>query len=227
MDNLNLYDFNVDYGNFDPAEITTDETINAVLIVDVSPSVAAYVKDMNAAFRDFLHEMQKSHVADRLMVSIIEFNEKTIVRSGFQPVSAIDAMHISFRPCGSGTALFDAVLSGITNAINYRGNLRNSGVNCNTLVFIITDGDDNSSVNPAAKVKGMMDDIIKEEKNAFSFESILFGVGNDADFEYAQKDMGIRHLARIGNTGKEIRKMIGFISASISKSSGVNARVVF
>lgn len=227
MDNLNLHDFNIDFGNFDPGEISTDETINAVLIVDVSPSVAAYVKDMNTAFKDFLEEMQKSHVAEKLMVSIIEFNEKTIVRSGFQPVSSIDPAAISFRPCGSGTALYDAVFTGITNALNYRTNLENSGVNCNTLIFIITDGEDNSSGNKAVKVRKVLDDTLKGEKNAFSFESILFGVGNDADFEKAQKDMGIRHLAKIGNSGKEIRKMIGFISASISKSSGTNAQVVF
>ncbi|MBN2610033.1 MAG: VWA domain-containing protein [Bacteroidales bacterium] len=227
MDNLNLHDFNIDFGNFDPGEISSDETINAVLIVDVSPSVAAYVKDMNTAFKDFLEEMQKSHVAEKLMVSIIEFNEKTIVRSGFQPVSSIDPAAILFRPCGSGTALYDAVLAGITNALNYRTNLENSGVNCNTLIFIITDGEDNSSGNQAAKVRKVLDDTLKGEKNAFSFESILFGVGNDADFEKAQKDMGIRHLAKIGNSGKEIRKMIGFISASISKSSGTNVQVVF
>lgn len=227
MENYNLPDFNIDFGNFDPQEISSDETINAVLIVDVSPSVDSYINDLNAAFKDFIEEMQRSHVAEKLMVSIIEFNEKINVLSGFQPVSSIDTKKIVFRPCGSGTALYDAVLSGITNAVNYRTNLENSGVNCKTLIFTITDGGDNSSRNNAAKVKNALEDILKDEKNSFSFESILFGVGNDADFENAQKGMGIKHLARIGNTGKEIRKMIGFISASISKSSGANAQVVF
>jgi len=31
--------------------------------------------------------------------------------------------------------------------------------------------------------------------------------------------MGFQHLAKVGNTGKEIKKMINFISSSISKSS--------
>ncbi len=79
----------------------------------------------------------------------------------------------------------------------------------------------------AAEVKNLIDGILKEEKNAFSFESILFGVGNDADFESAQRLMGIKHLAKIGQTGKEIRKMIGFISASISRSSGASVQVMF
>jgi uncharacterized protein YegL len=227
MDNINLPDFNIDFGNFDPQDITSDETINATLIVDVSPSVSNYVNELNAAFKDFLEEMQQSHVSEKLIVSVLEFNDTIYVRSGFQPVYAIDLNKVSFRPCGSGTALFDAVLSGISNAVNYRSNLENSGVNCKTLIFVITDGEDNSSQNTANKVKSVLDAIMKEEKNAFNFETILFGVGNDTSFEKAQKDMGIKNLARIGNSGKEIRKMIGFISASISMSSAGSARIVF
>lgn len=227
MDNLNLPDFNIDFGNFDPHDICSDETINAVLIVDVSPSVDRYINELNNAFRDFLDEMQRSHVAEKLMVSVIEFNDTIQVRSGFQPVATIDLNQITFRPCGLGTALYDAVLSGITNAVSYRQNLENSGVNCKTLVFIITDGDDNSSSHNAAGVKRVLHTIMESEKNTFSFETILFGVGNDAQFEQAQKDMGIPHLARIGNSAKEIRKMIGFISASISKSSTGAMHVAF
>ncbi len=227
MDNFNLPDFNIDFGNFDPQDISSDETINAVLIVDVSPSVSTYINELNDAFKDFLEEMQRSHVAEKLMVSIIEFNDTINVRTGFQPVNSIDLNKITFRPCGSGTALFDAVLYGITNAVNYRTNLENSGVNCKTLIFTITDGEDNFSHNGAKKVKDILKAIMQGEKNEFSFETILFGVGNNASFEYAQKEMGIKHLARIGNSSKEIRKMIGFISASISKSSTGATQVVF
>jgi uncharacterized protein YegL len=227
MDNFNLPDFNIDFGNFDPQEITSDETINAVLIVDISPSVDIYIKELNDAFKEFLEEMQRSHVAEKLMVSIIEFNDKINVRTGFQPISSIDLRKMKFTPCGGGTALYDAVLYGLTNAVNYRTNLENSGVNCKTLIFTITDGEDNSSQNIAAIVKNGLDAILKEEKNAFNFETILFGVGKDSNFAAAQKEMGIKHLAQIGNSGKEIRKMIGFISASISQSSSANSPVVF
>jgi len=227
MENLNLPDFNIDFGNFDPQEITSDETINAVLIVDVSPSVNSYIKELNTAFQEFVEEMQRSHIAEKLMVSIIEFNESSTVRNGFQPIATIQPANINFRPCGSGTALFDAVFMGIANAVSYRTNLENSGVNCKTLIFVITDGEDNSSKTRASEIKDNLDKIIKVEKSAFSFETILFGVGNDSGFEKAKQNMGLKHLARIGNTGKEIRKMIGFISASISKSSIGAAPVSF
>ena len=55
-----------------------------------------------------------------------------------------------------------------------------------------------------------------------SFTTILFGVVNANIFEQAQKDMGIQHLAKVGTSGDEIRKMINFISQSISKTANNN-----
>lgn len=227
MDDFNLPDFNIDFGNFDPLEITSDEIINAIFLVDIFPSVESYIHELNNAFKEFLEEMQRSHIAEKLMVSIIEFNDKVTVRTDFQPVNSIDLKKMKFTPCGYGAALYDAVLYGLTNAVNYRANLENSGVNCKTLIFTITNGEDNASKNSAAIVKNGLDVILNEEKNAFNFEKILFGVGNDLNFEATQKELGIKCLAQIGNPGKEIRKMIGFISASISQSSSANNQVVF
>lgn len=215
-------DLNLSFNNFDPDKIQVEETINAVFVVDISPSIYSYSSDLNATFNDFIQTMQQSHVHDRLFVSIVEFNDKVKVKSGFQPI--IGVPQTTFIPSGHGTALFDAVAVGIKNAIEYRENLENTGINVKTLVFVITDGEDNSSQRgAAAAIKTTLDNIAKDEASAFSFTSILFGVGNDARFEDAQKQMGIPLLAKVGNTGAEIKKMINFISSSISKSgNGTN-----
>jgi uncharacterized protein YegL len=211
-------DFNLDFANFNPEDIEVDETINAVFVVDTSYSVSNYVKDLNMAFNDFTQSMQKSHIADKLFVSIIEFTEKVTVTSGFRPVASIPAMDFSKR-LGGWTSLYDASLTGIKNALAYRENLENSGVETKTLLFIITDGEDNSSKNPPSKVKAIINKLKKDEHSAFSFTSVLFGLGDQANFEKAQKEMGIEHLAKIGTSGQEIKKMIGFISQSISSVS--------
>ena len=112
------------------------------------------------------------------------------------------------------TAASTAVLD-----LDYRENLENSGVETKTLLFVVTDGEDNSSKNPPSKVKNIISKLKMEEKSAFSFTSVLFGLGNQANFEKAQKDMGIEHLAKIGTSGDEIKRMIGFISQSISSVS--------
>ncbi|MEN8123199.1 MAG: VWA domain-containing protein [Bacteroidota bacterium] len=217
----NTYDdlnFNLDFANFNPEEIEVDETINAVFIIDTSYSVQTYINELNQAFNEFTETMQQSHIADKLFVSVIEFNDKINVTSGFRPVASIPTMDFSKR-IGGATALYDAVYSGLRNAMDYRENLENSGVETKTLLYVITDGEDNSSQNPPHVVKRLIDDLNSEERSAFSFSSVLFGVGTQANFEQAQKDMGIEHLAQIGTSGDEIKKMIGFISQSISSVS--------
>jgi len=216
--NIDDVNFNLDFGNFNPDDIQTDETINAVFIIDTSYSVQSYVKVLNSAFNDFTHTMQKSHIAERLFVSIIEFNDKISVTSGFQPIANIKQADFS-KKIGGSTALYDAVLTGMKNAVDYRTNLENSGVECKTLMFVITDGEDNNSKNPPRSVKKMITDLKNDERSAFSFTSILFGVGDQANFSHAQQEMGIEHLAKIGTSGDEMKKMIGFISQSISSVS--------
>lgn len=221
---LDDVDFNLTFNNFDPNEIQVDETINAVFVIDVSPSINAYVQHLNHAFNDFVTTMQKSHVADKLLVSLIEFNEKVKIRNGFQPITQLNP--IQFTPSGGGTALYDATLKGLENAIQYRTNLEASGVLTKTLLFVITDGEDNSSKSLAKRVKAEMETVISKEQNAFSFVSILFGVGNATSFQKAQQEMGIQYLAQVGTSGDEIKRMIGFISQSISKTAN-NMQIVF
>lgn len=214
---------NYDYGyaNFNPADVEVAETINAVFVVDTSSSVMSYGDELNKAINEFTARMQKSHAAPNLFVSIVEFNDQVHVTSGFRPISEIKPIDLIPR-IGGTTALYRACHDALKNAIDYRKDLENSGVNCKTLLFVITDGEDNASgAVKASDVKTQIDELLKEERNFFSFESILFGVGTDANFEKAQKEMGIKHLAKVGTTADEIRKMINFISSSItSVSSG-------
>lgn len=213
------YDYN--FGNFNPADVEVAETINAVFVVDTSSSVFSYGQELNNAINEFTARMQKSHAAPNLFVSIVEFNDQINVTSGFRPISELKPIDLVPR-IGGSTALYKACAVALKNALDYRKDLENSGVNCKTLMFVITDGQDNASGGvKASDVKSQIDDLLKEERNFFSFESILFGVGSDSSFEAAQKEMGIKHLARVGTTADEIRKMINFISSSItSVSSG-------
>ena len=215
----NLGSFGLVFDNFDPDKVQTEETINCVFVVDVSPSVRDYEDELNNGFNEFVQRMQKSHVADRLFVSTIEFNEKCKNKTGFQPI--VNVPHTTFKSCGMGTALYDATKEGLKNALDWRKSLEDSGISTKTLLFIITDGEDNSSRTAPSEVKNLIEDFLKNEKNAFSFQSILFGVNLSlkSSFEQAQKDMGIQNLAITGQSADEIRKMINIISSSISTTS--------
>lgn len=214
--------FNI--GNFDPSSIQEDEVILVAMAVDISPSVQSFERELNDAFKVFIEEMQQSHVADKLMVKVIEFNEKVVEKTGYLPVKNIDLNVFRFKASGGSTALFDAAKKALDATIDYRAQLEATGINVKVLVFVITDGQDNSSKVRSSVIAAQLDDVAKEERNVFSFETILFGIGNSkVDFENSQKAMHFKHLAVVGNTGKDIRKMIGFISQSISRSQSNQA----
>lgn len=210
----------LDFGNLNPDEVEVDETINVLIVVDVSGSVGSYVHELNSNINAFIDKMQKSHHAEKIMLSFLEFSgqQNINVTNGFQPIVNVAPQDFS-KNIGGVTALYDAVLTGLNNALDYRDQLDKTGVETKTLLFVITDGGDNDSRNPAASVKQKIDALMGDERDATAFESILFGVGNDADFTRAQQDMGIRQLAQVGNSAEEIRKMIGIISASVSSSA--------
>ena len=167
----NLGSFGLTFDNFDPNKVQTEETINCVFVVDVSPSVRDYEDELNNGFNEFVQRMQKSHVADRLFISTIEFNETSKKKTGFQPI--VNVPHTTFKACGMGTALYDATKEGLKNAFDWRKSLEDSGIVAKTLVFIITDGADNSSRTAPSEVKNIIDDFLKNEKNSAIFNQYL------------------------------------------------------
>lgn len=217
--------FNI--GNFDPSKIQEEEVILVAIAMDISPSVKAFEGELNTAFTSFIEEMQQAHVADKLMVKVIEFNEKVTEKTGYMPIKSIDPKTFVFKASGGSTALVDAAKKAIEATVDYRTHLESTGINVKVLVFVITDGEENSSSARFSDVATMLEAINKEERNVFSFETILFGIGTStASFTQSKNDLHFKHLAVVGQSAKEIRKMIGFISASISKSHS-NQQITF
>jgi uncharacterized protein YegL len=149
--------------------------------------------------------------------------------SGFQPIADIKPFNI--KP-GGMTACFDASVKALENTIRYRQNLEQQGITVKNLVFIITDGESNTGMYNADDVKQLIDHLYTNESNFGSFSIVLFGLGDETNFRSIGRGMGIRDemIATIGITAKEIRKMIGFISSSVSSSGsggGMPTSIVF
>jgi len=175
---------------------------------------------MEKAFNDMKNNLKKSHVREQIFFSTVIFNHQIISQTGFQPIESV--ADVAFR-CGGSTALYRSAQMAMHNAISYRTALEDNGINCKTLFFIITDGEDTEGSmgeTYAAEVKKMVEDLMAEERNFGSFTSILFGVGgNPSSFEAAQKLMGIQQLALLSSSPEDVRKMIAFISTSISSTA--------
>jgi len=219
---LENVDFNYGFGDFNPDEVEVEDTINVQFVVDVSSSVRGYVSELNAGFNEFVSRMQTSHSADKIFVSLVVFNHQIETVSGYQPIKGMGVIDFD-RYVGGTTALYGGTKLALENALNYREGLENAGVNCKTLVFVMTDGGDNCpEQGTASDVKKIIDDLLTEERNFASFETMLFGINKSekATFDAAAADMGIPNVVTIDNTANEIRKMINFISSSVSGASG-------
>jgi len=219
---LKNVDFNYGFGDFNPDDVEQEDTINVQFVVDVSSSVRGYITELNAGFNEFVSRMQNSHSADKIFVSVVVFNSKVETISGYQPISSMGVIDFG-QYIGGTTALYGGTKVALENALNYREGLENAGVNCKTLVFIMTDGGDNEpSQGTAADVKKVIDDLLTEERNFASFETMLFGINKSEKtmFDQAASDMGITNVVTIDNTADEIKKMINFISSSVSGASG-------
>ena len=97
----------INFTNFDVNNIQEAETINVVFVIDKSSSTNRFINDLNNTLNEFLHEFQRSHVASKMLISVIEFNDKIDVVSAFQPIS--DLKDFNVQPYGC-TNLYGAVL---------------------------------------------------------------------------------------------------------------------
>lgn len=211
--------------NFDPAQIATATSmvIQFVVIIDISPSIHDYVDEMNKALRDlFMLEFKESHRKNDILIKCITFCEKVEDKSGFLPIVNLQDDYLSVAPTGRGTALFDAVNSGLKQAISYREDLEDQGIDVRTSIFIITDGADNASKRESSKeISETLDLLRKNEGWANSFTVTMLGIGNSVVFENACDTMGLSRKALVTtqDTAKDMRKIIGVVSQSVSSSN--------
>jgi uncharacterized protein YegL len=208
--------FGVNFTNFDPNNLVTDEVIGITVVIDKSGSVYNYVDDMNDALNDFLHTMQKSHHSSKMMVQVVEYDDKVNVVNGYQPI--LDVKDFNVLPNGL-TSLYDGVYVALKNSMEYKEKLEQQGISFKNLIFNISDGEDNNSSKTAADIKKFVENIYANESNYGDVSIIFFGVGNSATFNKIAADMGIKLVTTVGTTGAELRKMVSIISSSVSSTS--------
>lgn len=217
---------NFNSANFDPNSLAnqTSTAICCIVVTDVSPSIDSYVDAMNTASRDvFMQELKNSHRKNDILIKNITFCEKVEHKSGFLPITNLSDDYLDVVPQGRGTALYQAVDEALTHAISYREDLEAQGIEVRTTVFIITDGEDNSSaLKSADNVKQHVAALRSNEAWASTFTINMLGVGNEPTFRRACVDMGLnpdKCLSTIGATAKEIRAQMGVVSQSVSSSA--------
>ena len=214
-------------GNFHFSAIRPDvlgatEYTLVTLVTDRSGSVANFSDDIDKMEDEVIKSCSKSPRSDNLMIRRVHFNHTVIEENGFVPLSLLPL--IKPVSCGGNTALFDAVYTSIEATLSYADTLQKNDYTVNGVIFIITDGDDNASINTEPMILKLMEEAIKSERIE-SLHTILIGV-NDTDLrlkKYLEDFVRRCKLSSYESLGKvdaeSLAKLAQFISKSISSQS--------
>jgi len=195
------------------------------IAVDVTGSTALFADDLRKCLIAAVESCKRSPRSINLLLRVILFST-SLARGieelhGFKPLAEIDPQsYPTFKPSG-GTPLFDAMFSvvGATNA--YSKKLMDQDFLTNGIVFVITDGDDTSSV----ATTGMIKDEIERGTRGENIESlipILIGINAGTCKNYLaalETEVGMKYKDAGDATPGSLAKVAEFVSRSVSSQS--------
>lgn len=206
---------------------STEQTLVTVA-TDVTGSLMGYEAALQKMEQEAIAGCRKSPRSDNVMVRLIRFASNSRMPKGieevfgFTPLMDIDVAAIPPISVGGGTPLYDAVYSAIGATNEYAKQLRDADFGVNSIVFIITDGDDNTSVATRKMVKDEQAAAVTSE-SLDSHLSILIGMNTAQYGPYLQQlkqEAGINQYVDMGDvTPQRLAKLADFVSTSVSLQS--------
>lgn len=195
--------------------LNTDDVTLVCFALDMSSSMGNLRQEVIDSFNLMIKAFQDSNQSDSIIVSVWTFNEKSSLLFGYTPVNSVKKLTNSeYQPSGS-TSLFDTQLNVMTGIVGYGQSLRNNGIRTKGIVIVLTDGDDNSSLNQPRDVKKVADALIKQEIYTLAF----VGFGTATNFSQIAKETGFPTVLTSGNSPSDIRRIFGTMSISVIRSS--------
>lgn len=218
-----------DYTSIAVEKLGASEYTVVGIVTDKTSSVGMFKDDLERMIGASVGSCRESARALNLLVRTTAFNSGGIEElHGFTLLSTIDpdAYVGTINPQGS-TNLYDATLESIEATDEYVQSLFDAEriCNANCIIFVITDGDDNSSSKADPQIVKEAIEKVKKSEVMESIHTILIGV-NDADTYFQQrleefrKEAGIDEYLSMGDvTEKKLAKLAKFVSQSISSTS--------
>ncbi len=205
-------------------DLGASEYTLALIVVDASGSVTSFRTQIESAIREVVRSCRKSARADNMMLRLVIFDDDVTEVHGYKPLS--ECHEDDYKGClaiGGLTALYDATYNGVRSAAQYGAALTKQDFDTNAAVFVITDGEDNHS----KVTRTMVGDAFAEAVTSESLESVVSvligvttGAGIDDYLREFKSEAGFSQYVAINQaTAKELSKLGGFVSRSISSQS--------
>lgn len=225
----NLETINVKGTNFQYSAVRLDklgatEYTLVSIITDISGSVSGYKNELEKCLQEILKSCRKSPRSDNLMLRLLTFNTNVDELHGYKLLTECNPDdYVNILNTGGMTSLYDASYNGILSASDYAKTLTDNDFDVNGIIFIVTDGMDNTSTySPSSVSKAMQESLKNEYLESLTVVLIGLNLESDAD-SYLQKFQKKANLTKYINIGdadeKALAKLAEFVSKSISSSS--------
>ncbi len=232
-DELNFDMFNTpnqfQYSAIEVSNLQAVEYTLVNLLVDQTGSVDGFKSELETCMKTVVEACKKHPRSQNVLMRTAVFNamysgSNIKELNGFNIVNNIDTSNYVLSP-GGYTPLYDATLDSIETMENYAKTLVDQDYFCNGILFVLTDGEENSSrVATLAKIKTAMQNVRKNE-SLESIKMILVGVNDNNTrikkvLENFKNDAGFDEYISIGDaTPAKLAKLANWISQSISSTS--------
>jgi hypothetical protein len=205
-----------------PDKLGSTEYTLVSLVLDKTGSVSGFSSQLLDVKKSIIQACRKSPRANFLLFRNTEFNSSVDEVHGFLDLQKIDENQYQVPYCSGSTALYDATFSAIAASNLYAKDLSDKEFGVNSIVFVITDGDDNRSIETISSVKNEIDKGVQNEWLE-SMQVILIGI-NSA--QYKQKLEAFTQQAQLSQyvdvsdaSPSKLAKLAQFVSRSISSQS--------
>jgi uncharacterized protein YegL len=206
-------------------ELGAAEYTLVAIAADTSGSVYNFERDIEKSIAEVVGACHHSPRADNLMLRVTTFANEVDELHGFKPLSSCKTDDYDGRlNAGGGTALYDAAHNAVEAVSTYGRELSNADFHVNAIVFVITDGCENSSRGRIGSVKRAIEKAVKSEALE-SVTAILIGVditdpATSAALAKLRKQAGFdRYLEIEKANATSLAKLAHFVGRSIIAQS--------
>jgi hypothetical protein len=207
------------------ADLMASEYTLVSIVMDVSPSVTPFLNDLTRAIQSIIGACKYSPRADNLLVRLVQFSSEVEEVHGFKLLEFCNPSdYNNSLSLGGGTALFDATENGIVATAAYASDLTRQNFSTNGILFVLTDGDDNSSTLTMKAVKAAMT-AVRRSETLEALTTVLIGVNvqDPAMANYLKTfytEVGFTLYIELENADTPtLVRLADFISRSISAQS--------
>lgn len=199
----------------------------ACVAIDCSLSTNRFTSKMKKAIEDIIESLKKSKAKNSILIRVSKFYGSSVEELiGYTLPEKIDTVSITNKIQSNGsTPLYDATVESIESAASYGKQLAASYYTTNAVVFVITDGEENTSriVTDPNSVRSKIDDV-KHTESLESIKTILIGLcdgqGISSYLANYKDGVGFDDYVNADLADQSVfRKLGNFVSESVSSTS--------